>query len=228
MRLAHPAYGSPICLREGTVQVLAVEAPKLFRQMLQELEGLPLGEHGHFVLSQDFTPVPLANHISLIRDILHPDFTQRKIIARVLQTLESRAMDEQLFVATREMMGNLSNYLTILTESMDIPLTFDAEIDLTSLLKAVGVRVAEDEGIVERLCSYMALLTELKLASIFVFVNLKSYLDTEELKTFYIHIAYKQYRVLLLESFFKEDRLEQEHKVLIDDDCCEVINNNEA
>ena len=228
MRLAHSAYGRPVCLREGTVQVLAVESPKLFRQMVQELEGLPPGEHGDFVLSKDFTPIPLATHAALIKDILHPDFTQRKIVARILQMLETRAADEQFFVMTREMMGRLEQYLAVLTESVDIPLTFDAEMDLVSLLKAAGVRVAEDAGTVERLCGYMDLLTELNLASFFVFVNLKAYLDTEELKLFYTHIAYRQYRVLLLESSCRKGLRELEHTVLIDADRCEVINDNDT
>ena len=225
--LSYPGFSYPLSFENGRPGVLTVESPLLFREMLTDLDNQANGLSGEFVLSLDGSPIQLTSVLNIIKDPLQPDFTAKKIITYIHKMLASDAVNEKYYISTLNIQNELSKYLFDISDSLDVPLIFNTEPDPVSLFKAVDLRPAAENGsFLENLCSYMALITALNIRALFAFVNLKSYFSEEELRCFYTECKYKKYLVLLLESCDRPGLKDQENTILIDNDLCEVINNN--
>lgn len=227
MMLAHPAYSLPMQITEEAVSVLAVEAPELLREMILDFSRQLDGADGMFVLSEEYCPIGISGAVCLIRDPLRPDLSSRRILNALLHLLAANAENEGYYVKTQAFRAAFARYLWELSESVDIPLAFREEPDILAILKAAELRPSwEEASPADALCGYMALVTELNLAKLFVFINLKSYFSLPELEAMYADFRYRKYRVLLLESSDRPDLRHLENTILIDRDMCEVINEN--
>ncbi len=229
MRLMHPAFSIPIVFDENRINVLAVESRPLFRDMLSDLYRQQHGDSGDFVLSKNFVPVQINRELELIREPVFLDCNQKRLMSKILSGLERAAMGEEMFIETRSIQSALLAYFEKLLFLSDIPLRIENEVALPVLIKAAGISVDDRERPVpERMIDYLDILTDLEIAKCFVFVNLKSYLSLDEMLLLYDNLKYKKYHVLLLESCFWDTLREMEKTVLIDEDQCEVMNENDA
>ena len=228
MRLMHPNFSTPIVLKEGLVNVLIAESPEMFRGIVLDLTAQCAGQEGDFVLSLAYTPVPIAKNAALLREPLFPDFSSRRIVNSFLSGLEKTAAGEALYLDTYTIQSQLASYYEKLLYAFDAPLTVYADISISALLKAANLRV-DTVGTtpLERLSMWMDVHASLGLASVFIFVNLKSCFSTPELETLYREIKLKKYRVLLIEPTLYPDLRKEECTLLFDTDLCEVINETE-
>ena len=69
---------------------------------------------------------------------------------------------------------------------------------------------------------YMELMVQIFHIHCLVFVNLKSFLRTEELEDLYKAAAYKKVHLLLLENRAEEEQNERERWFIWDKDLCEI------
>ena len=225
MMLAHPILSKSLDFVEDRISVLVVEDQSVLTNLLLELIAQINGDDGRFLLSEDYKPIPIAKKLELVVDPLRIDFGQRKILNKIYADLTALASGENMIERTADLQNRLVAYLQSLLLSVSLPLTCVAEIDLGALLKAAGVAVdVLSSTLVERISEYLHILTDLSLVDCFVFVNLKSYLNDDDLKAFYREVAYKKYRVLLIENYFRDTLRLYEKTVVLDSDLCEVIN----
>lgn len=223
MMLAHPLFSEPLIFTEDAVNVILIENPPAFYSFVSELMSQIKGDEGNTVLSQDYTPIDLKTGMELVTDIFNIDMNQKRIIARMHSILSANATGSEMYVRTMETLGMLSVYLEELSKTVDFPVSCSDSLNVASLLKFAEVKPElECCGAAEKVADYIKLMQEFFSPLCFAFVNLKAYLNEDELESFYQFALYNKINLLLIESREAEIPLKYEKIRVIDRDLCEI------
>ena len=102
----------------------------------------------------------------------------------------------------------------------DYALKFKDDFNLQSLFKALEVEFEAGEGnFLEGLVYFLDVCSKFQKIKILTFVNLKTYLTSEELHEFYKEAFYRKIQLLLLENNIV-DELAEEAVSIVDADLC--------
>lgn len=223
MKMVYEPFEYPIVFEENKVNVVCIERPECFRQFIEDLQEQIQEEEGKFVLSADGEELPLKKYVCVITDIFNLEFNERKVLNRIYEELDQYAASEEMYLQTCELQTHLFKFLENLVQATDYPLSYSQEVDLTDLYKAVELEVqTEYESLLEKIMDYMDLMVQIFHIHCLVFVNLKSFLRTEELEDLYKAAAYKKVHLLLLENRAGEEQNERERWFIWDKDLCEI------
>ena len=224
IKIVHVHLDTPMILSENYVQLLIVENPTEFYQMVSDLDGLFEGSHGTFVFSRDGQTIEAAKYGAMVADVFHFDLNDKKVLNLLFKRLENVAFGEK-FVLLNELSAKTVTFLEEL--SFFVPFALDySEPQPIDYLKSAGVRFEESyDSLEEKIICYINALIELKKCEFFIFVNLKSVLDDEKLLQLYAHCRREQVGLLLIESIKQRPLLSCERAVIITDDLCEILEN---
>ena len=226
VQLAHVHLENPLIISEEYVQVLIVENPKEFYQMVTDLDGQFDGEDGTFAFSIDGQLVSAAKYGTMISNLFHFDLNDKKLLNLLYKRLESGAFGEKIMH-----FNALTSKTVELLEELSFVLPFALEYDEpqpSDYLKAAGLKFAKVyETLEEKIICYINACIELKKCEFFVFVNLKSVLNDEQLQQVYAHCQAEQVGVLLIEDGKRRNLLSCEKAVIITEDLCEILENYE-
>lgn len=219
MKLLHEEIKTDIVFREGTVNVWVIESKAVLNRLVRELIDQGNGNEGGFVLSDGNEILRVKDAVNVVTDYFCIPINGKRIKGKIAKLLEEYAEDE-MFSETVELKNRLQQYLEFLIEKADIHIEYDKDIDMGSFLKLFDIRVEENfESLLENLCGYLKLMVRLFKNQVFVFVNLKQYLEGQEIEEFYKFIEYEKIWVLLIENEMAERR-ENEKYLILDRDFC--------
>ncbi|MCH5265520.1 MAG: type II-A CRISPR-associated protein Csn2 [Lachnospiraceae bacterium] len=222
MKLVHAMLEKNIVFEENKINVLVIEQADFFSKSIRELLRQIQGEQGDFVLSEAGKGLGLKKCAEMIINPFSMDFSQKKLLSALYKEAEKAALDEQLFVSTKEVQGMIARYLQRLCDELIYPACFDEEISIPNLLKYGNFRIEmEFDSMLESVVEYMKLAVNLLHTKLFIFVNMKTYLGEEELEAFYQMIKNEKFNVLLIERGIA-GRREDEDICLVDKDLCEI------
>lgn len=214
--LENPLQWDPI----GTV-ILAIEHAPLFQKMVGQMYYQCKGQMGDWIASHE------GKDFSLAKDAiccLNPfDFSdiQKKLQAKLIERLTANAYQEELYLSTHELLGEIQKYAEQLSDTLDADLEWGTP-DLVSILKAVGVKWTSSDKIMDQVIQIVNVASTLTTIRLLVFVGLCGYLTEEERVLLNRHCALHDICILDIES--KEIALlEEERMVVIDADLCEFI-----
>ena len=228
MRLAHSSLHFVIPFEENQIPVLVVEEQALFRSLVQEVISQTQGEKGNFVLSDDWVPIPIDKNLLSVTDVFSLNLNERRLMTALHKEAGLLAHSEKLYIQTAQMKAYLTDWLTSLELEMDYPITYDEEIDITSLLKAINFQF--DTGGIElpgQLERYIQIVNEFSKMKLIIFVNLHSLLRLDELDQMYRSARYRKARLLLLESRLPLYEHADERRFVVDKDLCELYSDEE-
>ena len=174
-------------------KVLAIESPKEFYALVEELGAQFEGEDGNFVLLDGENRLSFEKNGEFVRDIFSLNFEDKKLTSSLYKNLEKISADGELQVLQNKLDTELALYYSSL---------FD---------------------ILEKIICYINAMIELKKSRFFVFVHLKSVLTDDELKQLYRHCALEKVGLLLMESGIKRGVLREERTIIITEDLCEIV-----
>ena len=223
MKLVHPLLEKPILFEENMANILVVENQKVFAEMVWELFNQTNGGEGQFILSSELKQLELNKRMDLVIDLFSLDFNQKKILNKLFSQLKEIATGGEYYEDSMCLIGEITTYLERIMQSIQYPLGYNSEFDISTIFKLVDVKIdITYETLLEKIIDYITLIQEFLGINLFVFVNLKCFLSFEELEQLYLSIAYKKCNILLLENSINEKRLEQEIIRIIDSDLCEI------
>ena len=229
MRLAHPEMKSVLRLNENQVTLLAIEKADLFRRLVRTLRHQSYGQPGDFVLSRDWTPLPIEKTLVLTSDAFSLNLNERRQVTALQKQTSQLAYSEHMFEKTAQLFSNLENWMEALLLESPYAVHYDTEIQIESFLKQLNFRFAGDEGdLPESLERFIKVHSAFSGTKVFVFVNLRSLLSLEELQDFYKSSFYEKARVVMLETNLPENRLDCEDWHLIDNDLCELYSEDDS
>lgn len=227
MRLIHPDLQSQVILSENSPAVITVEAPDIFYRLVRQIyaQAQARDDEGDFSLSENYKELNISKEIEVTLNPILIDFGQRKIINRIFSDFDRLAAEPEHLEATAELHTSVEKYLARLAVDYPVPVIWSDDFVVSNIVKSMDLAIDVHEmELVSRILTYMQLLTSLRLARIFTFVNLKSYLTTEQLIELYHESRLKKYTLLLLESRSAPHVEDYEKCLTLDADLCVVVN----
>lgn len=220
MNLAHPQLDHVLAVGAGYVATLVIERPSFFRAFLQDIDEQFRGGEGRAVLSRDGTILSMDRHAELIDSFVHFQLGRKPLLTRLANRLELLAVEEENYLKTMRLMGELEQYIQEL--AMPLPCGVGcSKMNFGGILKAVGLEIPDDhESDLERLLDYMELTRELERERLFILVNLRSYYSDAEVEAFFASALAHELLILPVDSVSRA-RLGNERRVTVDDDLCE-------
>ena len=220
MKLVYTELEQQLVFQENKVNVLVIEQKELFRRMIQELDKQISGEEGGVVLSDNNKIMKIDKEICLILNPFALDINSRKALTGLYNELGKLRLNEENYLKTCSLKGQIAEYIYDLLNQVDYALKFQDDFNLQSMFKALEVEFEAGEGnFLEGLVYFLDVCSKFQKVKILTFVNLKTYLMSEELHEFYKEAFYRKIQLLLLENNIV-DELAEEAVSIVDADLC--------
>ena len=222
MKLAHPELNRTIEIEVGNPCEWVIESSEQFSKYTKEVFGQWQGEEGNFVFSIDDKIYPLAKKIELIINPFTIDVNEKRILNKLYVQLNDLAYSEKFYVQTQEMLQELCRYVFELEQETNYIINTEEYIEPAVIFKALGVKqeVFEDD-ICEKICRYVKVIGDILGIKLVIFVNLRSFLNDEQIKSIVNDVSYEDVGLLFVESHDK-GCIEGMNRYIIDKDLCEI------
>lgn len=220
MKLFHPAFSEHFFLKDDAANVIIIENGALFFSLLQEFSRQCDGADGGFILSDSLSDFPIGKCADFVGDIFSFSINERKLSSKLISRISEKALDDEHFAATAEILSATEKYMLDLISDFDVSVHLENSVDIAMLLKAMPVSVSDPGATLpEKICNYSKINFEFFGKSIFAFVNLKQFVSEEDLLEIYKFFRYEKLSLLLFEGYQKST-LRDEHILIIDKDMC--------
>ena len=222
MKFVYSSFENAIVFEENITNVIVVENQKLFYRFVNDLDTqLALG-NGELIVSDLDKIIDISKMWFMFINPFDFSSIQKKITTKLFSKIKELSVNEDYLLDTASLKNQVFEYFEKIFDSFSIPLTYNEEMDMSLLCKSVDVQPLIEAGsYLEKLLLYLDLLQEFLSINTIVFVNLKSYLDEEDLRALYNFANYKKIHLLLVESV-ERDLLETEKRLIIDKDLCQI------
>lgn len=221
MKLVCEKYDFKMDFLENQVNVLIIENALLYRSFVGDLIEQNNTGIGGFVLSEADKELKFKQSIDVVSDLFFVELNGKKLLSKIYQDLSEKAIGEAFYETTATLYSGILNYIESLIEDEEYHLEYD-DPNLAGIFKALNLRLKEqNDGLLEKVMDYTALMKEVVETKCIVFLNIKSCFSPQELKKLYEFLNYKKIEVLLIEAYERES-LEGEKHFIIDQDLCEI------
>ena len=200
---------------------LIIESPRFLREFLAALARREDEEKFSFI--RDGKKLSLKDDVDIIFNPLKLEFNNKKALTVLLKMLVKTSLSEDFYESTNRFKTNIIKYLGKLTDVEDYSFEVDSEdFNLDVIAKAINLHIIGDEDdFVELLTDYMSMMTELLDTKLFIFINLRTFLEDNELKRLIHNIDNHEFDILLVES--QPENVDYRfEKIIIDHDLCEL------
>ena len=116
----------------------------------------------------------------------------------------------------------IQKYNSIIS-TVDLPIMVNNDATIESLTKLLKLKINYKNSIIENLFSIIELERSLKSSKFIVLVNLKQYLDDNELKELYKYSIYNNVNIILIDSQCYGCSHDFEKKLIVDNNLVEFV-----
>lgn len=219
MKLVQTDMGLAIDIMENIIPLICVESPHVMTQMIAELYSQINGNEGNFVLSEDKT-ISFAKGVELLINPWAIDGNSKKIKAGLLQ-LVKESIEEDCYEKYMEVRGGILSLAEQIAENVPYSITYNEDPDISLLAKLLDFSIAfEETGLLQRLVEYMKLSMKMCGTKLFFLVNVRSFLEEEELELLLQEVMLHKITMIMLESHVPQKTFASEKVVIIDKDGC--------
>lgn len=220
MKLVHSNISRHIDFEKTEIYQLVIENANEFYKLTKEIISQCNGENGEWVLSETF-PIELNKNVLIMYNFYDLSCNNKKT-ENLLKTQILKLANEVDFVETLSNINKaLIEFNDLIVENIDFNLETKSEYSVEELLKFIKYSFSEEENLLEKIVSYINVHSKLSKIKLVIFIGLSAYLNEEEIKNLTKDIVYKDLRVLFIESKERQ-KLEDEIKIIIDKDLCEI------
>ena len=221
MKLVHEDVKEDIVFDEGYINVWVIEDKSMLNKFVRELLSQADDNEGGFVLCDNNAPLKIKDNMNIITDYFSIPINSKRVKGKITKLLEEIAEGE-MPAETLRLKSQIQQYLEFLIEQTDLNIDYDDDFEIGGILKLADIRAEKDyETLLESICAYMKLITGLFEDQVFVFVNLKQYMEPADIVNLHRFIEYEKVNVLLIENSTAEKR-EDEKYLILDHDFCVI------
>lgn len=219
MKLLYKDLMLEIELLENVIEVISVEKPSVFSGMINSLWNQINGMMGDFILFEKDKELNIAKKIDLIINPFDLDCNNKKVVSKLYDEIFQRA-NEDCIIETADINAHLITYLDLITGKVPYLLTYEPVLDVSGLLKLFDVKnCVTDAGLLEQIENYVKVLHRICRNEVFIFINLKMYLDSTEMMELYDFCCNEKVYIVIIEgSHFPKNPFEK--CWIVDKDSC--------
>ncbi len=158
----------------------------------------------------------------LVTDYFNININDKKMLNAVFKFVKEN-VDEASYDKLLKAYQKIHTLFKTAIYDIDIPITTEEEINMDNIIKLMGIKVKEEEGILKNLLILIELIRELKNYDMLILINLKQYLTNEELQELYKYAIYNKVTILLIDNSCYGIAKKYEKKLIIDDNLEEFV-----
>lgn len=219
MKLCIKYIDNNLVFNNEYINCLEVENKNYFYKIVKELNNIANGEMEDNVIFTDneSNEINIINKINIIIDYFNIDFNSKKILSLI-----NKKINSSISVNDKDNLSKLYNkikkiYIPILND-MDLNIDINNDFDLDLIVKLLNVSIKNKDNILDNLFLLTDIEHELNISKLLVFVNLKQYLNEQELIELYKYLLYNNIVVLLIDSQAYGVCNKYEKKIIIDNE----------
>lgn len=221
MKLVYESISQIIEFRESQVNSIVVENPSFYWEFCNELYRQSQGMDGRFLLSECDERISFSKNVALISDIVGFNINTKLLLNKIVSTFEEAAMTESTFEKTQVLLADIERYIYELAYGYDIDIACD-KVNVGAILKSVGIRIVDEyTDLLDRVYAWMSLIRDFDSDKLFIFVNLRSFVDEVKMQNFIDTLVVHGFRVMFLDNY-AYPLLNHENRLVIDKDLCEI------
>ena len=197
MRLVYTGFPEAIKISSPGQLILTLESPNLYRQFLLALHQQALGEEDEVACY----PILGSRKECQLETIFHPlllDVNEKKILKKLERMLLSYVTEDyQAFIGLQQ---HLQEYLYDIAEALPVGVSWSTEMNQKKLLQLFCFNIlTAGENSLERLLSYLEVITELNLAEVFLIDQLSAYFEAQDITAVIQYAQQKELTLILIE-----------------------------
>ena len=222
MKLINAKYDLMIDMRENKVDMLVLENAAIMSEIVEDLYKQTLGGEGSFILSVEGKELKFEKHFALIINPFAVNFNDKKIINKLFSELAF--VGNEFVVEKTQINSKMIQLLENIIDNVQYDnLSYNLDFDWNNLFKLYDVKINNEfDALLEKMIEYIKVLSELCSVKVVCMVNIKSFLQDDEIERLYEMAFYYKIQLLLIESSEKKSIL-GENIYIIDNDGCLII-----
>ena len=221
MKLTYPEINAVLDTENGKINSIVIENAELMYNFLSDINFQILGNDGRTVISDSKGTVDFAKSVELISQFIPFELSKKSLISKITSVMEKRAVAEDLYLETAELLSVFEKYLDKLSYEVDCDIIWE-KVNINSLIKAAGIMLNEEyESLSEKILDYFELVREFERNKMFITVNLRSYISDNELELFLSDALKRNINLIMIENH-EHKLLNNEKRLVIDSDLCEI------
>ncbi len=222
MKLTNAKYDLMIDMRENKVDMLVLENAAIMSEIVEDLYKQTLGGEGSFILSVEGKELKFEKHFALIINPFAVNFNDKKIINKLFSELAF--VGNEFVVEKTQINSKMIQLLENIIDNVQYDnLSYNLDFDWNNLFKLYDVKINNEfDALLEKMIEYIKVLSELCSVKVVCMVNIKSFLQDDEIERLYEMAFYYKIQLLLIESSEKKSIL-GENIYIIDNDGCLII-----
>jgi CRISPR type II-A-associated protein Csn2 len=225
MKLVNCELENQVVFEENIINCIVIEDKALFYNYINILFNQTNGnvlENG-FILSHNGESLSLCKDTIMLINYFNINLgSNRTILNKFYNELAKEANDNYLEEFSK-INSKILNLLLKLEVNFNANIVYSEELDIKKLFKIYDVNIElSGNSLLEKIIDYIEILIEFKICKLLIFVNLKNYLNEDNLLNLYQYVINKKFNILLIDNNY-ENKISNEKYLIIDKDFCEIV-----
>lgn len=216
-------FDNDICISDEFVNVIEIENKKYFYRVINALNNIIINGFSEEILFFDGDKEKNMNgKLRLIIDYFNFAFDSKKY-EKDINKLVNDSIDEDDRSNLIFQYNKIIKIYNRILNNIDLPLFVESDINIENLTKMVKIGIDSKNDLLDNLFLLIDLEKILKTNCFLFFVNLKQYLNSNELIELYKYSIYNQVNIVLVDSQAYGCTIEYEKKLIIDENLEEFM-----
>ena len=218
----------PIEIEEGFFATIVVEPKHMFYKYVSELKNQIEGStEQNFHLILDNNTLPLDKYAFGIFDFFNLNLNSKTIVNLLLKKLGDFIIRTNQEERLANIEKNIYEIIDDFSLSSGLNIEYNESINATALAKLCGLKISDSSlSLLEKVFNYIDLYCELLPTKIFILVFGKEFFTLDEVYQVFEHCYDKQLRLLIVENSDSYPLLQNETRLIIDQDQCIITQNS--
>jgi CRISPR type II-A-associated protein Csn2 len=224
MKISVKYLDNEIELNDEKITCIEIENKSYFYRLIKDLYSISNSENVENIIfvNNKNEEINYNNKISIILNYFDLELNSKKTNTDILKYISNNIVDEDK-LAISKICNKLQNIYNNILNEIDIPLVLDTDTNIDDVTKIMKISIKTKDDLLSNLLLLIDINKVLNLNKLLVFVNLKQYLNKIELEELYKYSIYNKINIILVDSQSYGCTLENEQKLIIDEDLEEFM-----
>ncbi len=213
-----------LILEDNKILNIEIYNKKFFYRFIKDLNLIENGNNIEEItaFNKQNEEITLTNKIEILSDFLEFDLYNKKYSSDFQKYIVKNSEEKNIDKIVKEY-SKVYDSITNIVNLVDIPITIKNDFDFDSIIKSFKFEVNFSDDLLNNLINLLEVKTNLSKEKIYIFINLKSYLNNEDLLEFYKYIYLKNIYSIFIDTSKYADLNDYINKVIIDRDLDEFV-----
>lgn len=205
------------------INVMEIENKRYFYRFVNDLYSIYTNGYSDNIRFIDGNKeINMNNKLKIFINYFDFQFDSKKYTNEISRYVSNYINDED----KKDLINLYNKMVKIYKKSLndiDLPLYIDNDINVESINKLIKLEISPKEELLDNLMLLIDLEDILNTNNLLIFINLKQYLNKEELVELYKYAMIKEIKIILIDAYSYGVTLKNEKKLIIDENLDEFV-----